>query len=101
MSSTFLNVTFAGLTLLALSGCNDPAKDKTKAVDQDVFTVSKLLFDETVEPYGGTSAGAGRLRPIESGASNPRMVPPRGRTMPFLRSVPVDLAHSLRFHSSS
>lgn len=32
MSSTFLNVTFAGLTLLALSGCNDPAKDKTKAV---------------------------------------------------------------------
>lgn len=33
-------------------------KDKTKATDQDVFRVAKLLFDETTEPYSGTSAAA-------------------------------------------
>lgn len=32
-------------------------KDKTKARDQDVFAVSKLLFDQTVEPYGGGGGG--------------------------------------------
>ena len=31
-------------------------KDTTKARDQDIFVVSKFLFDETSEPYSGGSA---------------------------------------------